>query len=239
MLNVILLMLAVALVGFSLGSIPWGVVISRLFYKTDLRQHGSGNIGTTNALRTLGKRGGALVFLLDFGKGLLAGWVGAWLGKLSDLAWLSTLSDTALATAAYNRIYGLSVAMALLACVLGHIFSPWLDFRGGKGIAVAIGCLFFTFGWPGALIELGVFVLVVALSRYVSLGSIAAAVACPLVAVWVFVFNHSPRVDSPWAILPCLLTAVVVIWAHRGNIVRLRAGTENRLGSKKAAEKAE
>lgn len=205
---------------FLLGSIPWGLIISKLFYHTDIREHGSGNIGTTNAMRTMGKKGGAAVFVLDFGKGLLAGFlslVACWFfvpgGGVSP--------DSPLSYATYQGI-------GFLGCVWGHIFSPWLKFKGGKGIAVAVGSLFFTFGPVGALIELAVFIVVVVASRYVSAGSLAAAVVCPFLSLWIF-WGEWPA----WAM--CVIAAVTVIWAHRGNIARLRAGSESRIGSKKSA----
>ena len=197
-----------------LGSIPWGVIISKAFYHTDLRDHGSGNIGTTNALRTMGKAGGAAVFALDFGKGLASGGL-----ALAGLA----LFDPGVSSPASHDLL---VALAFLGCIWGHIFSPWLGFKGGKGIAVAVGCLFVTFGAGGALFELALFAVVVAATRYVSLGSLAAAVACPFYALYRFP-------DSPPAVFLCMLAAATVIWAHRGNIARLRAGTENRIGGRK------
>ena len=206
-------------VAFLLGSIPWGVVVSRLFYHTDIRQHGSGNIGTTNALRTMGKAGGAAVFVLDFGKGVVSG-----LLALATL-WFF-VPGGGLAPGAAVGTYHDYLAVAFLGCVWGHIFSPWLKFKGGKGIAVAVGCLFTTFGWAGACLELLVFIVCVAATRYVSVGSLAAAVACPFFALYFF--------WGDWlAWTCCLLAALTVIWAHRGNIARLRAGTENRIGSKK------
>lgn len=205
---------------FLLGSIPWGLIISKLFYHTDIREHGSGNIGTTNAMRTMGKKGGAAVFVLDFGKGLLAGFlplVACWFfvpgGGVSP--------DSPLSYATYQGI-------GFLGCVWGHIFSPWLKFKGGKGIAVAVGSLFFTFGPVGALIELAVFIVVVVASRYVSAGSLAAAVVCPFLSLWIF-WGEWPA----WTM--CVIAALTVVWAHRGNIARLRAGSESRIGSKKSA----
>lgn len=132
----------IALGCFLLGSVPWGLVISRLFYKKDLREVGSGNIGTTNAIRAMGKVGGYAVFVLDFGKGLLSGFIGLWVAQAANLD--ATLT-------------GVALALAFFACTYGHIFTPWLKFKGGKGIAVAVGCLFVTFGPIGALIELAVF----------------------------------------------------------------------------------
>lgn len=203
-----------AVAAFLLGSVPWGVVVSRLFFHTDVREHGSGNIGTTNALRTLGKKGGAAVFLLDFGKGLLSGFL-VW-----AVARLIVDGAGGFSLLSYETLR----AVSFLACIWGHIFSPWLKFRGGKGIAVAVGCMFATFGPVPALIELALFAVVVALTRYVSAGSIAAAALCPFVSVVVF-FGH------PDAIALCTLAALTVVWAHRGNIGRLRAGTEARIGS--------
>ena len=111
----------------------------------------------------------------------------------------------------------------------GHIFSPWLKFKGGKGIAVAIGCLFVTFGPIPAIIELAIFAVLVVTTKYVSVGSMAAALACPLLSLWVFWGN--------WiAVLFCSVTGLTVFWAHRGNLARLREGTENRIGSKKKQE---
>jgi glycerol-3-phosphate acyltransferase PlsY len=214
----LLLLLLTFAVAFLLGSVPWGIIISRLLYRTDIRQHGSGNIGTTNALRTLGKRGGALVFLLDFGKGLLAGLLG-----LLVTVWLLPLVTPEHGGWLHAQDI---LAAAFLGCVLGHVFSPWLLFKGGKGVAVAIGCLFVCFGWLGALIELALFAALVLLTRHVSVGSIAAAVACPFLALWLF--------WGGWlAPVLCTGVGVVVIWAHRGNIKRLLAGTEPRIGSKK------
>ncbi len=109
-----------------LGSIPWGVIISRAFFHTDIREHGSGNIGTTNAMRTMGKKGGVAVFVLDFGKGVASGLLA--LGAL----WLFVPGAGLLPEAAFPT-YDQTLSAAFLGCVLGHIFSPWLDFKGGKG----------------------------------------------------------------------------------------------------------
>lgn len=129
---------------FLLGSIPWGVIISRVFYRRDIRESGSGNIGSTNALRTLGKRGGAAVFLLDFGKGLLAGALGLavanWLqGALFDgvpgalaVGYSMHLSGDEAILAGAATIQRTCTVAAFMAATLGHIFTPWLKFKGGK-----------------------------------------------------------------------------------------------------------
>lgn len=228
------------LVTFLIGSIPFGLIISKVFYKTDIRKHGSGNIGTTNAIRTMGKLGGYAVFVLDFGKGILSGFVGLFIGQF----FLHVRGQDAVANELFSLLapFGFGsigdpgdlavgftqalLALSFLGCVWGHVFSPWLKFKGGKGIAVAVGCLFVTFGVVGACLELAIFIILVLTTKYVSVGSIAAAVACPFLALWYFWGN--------WlAVAFCCLVAITIIWAHRDNIKRLIAGTENRIGDKK------
>ncbi len=209
------------IVTFLLGSVPWGLVISSLVYHKDLRSEGSGNIGTTNAMRSLGKFGGALVFLLDFGKGVLSGFLGVFAYN-----WIFGQLIGATAASYVDLIPGWCMAVAFAGCVLGHIFSPWLRFHGGKGIAVAVGALFVVYGVAGACTELALFGVLVVATRYVSVGSIAAALLCPFFAFYFYWGN--------W-LAACLISvvALVVVWAHRENIARLRAGNENRIGSKK------
>ena len=140
--------LGVFVISFLLGSIPWGVIISKVFYHTDIREHGSGNIGTTNAMRTMGKVGGSAVFVLDFGKGIVSGLIAAA---------AAAMFGGGMSLSGHVIGYDDFVTVAFLGCVWGHIFSPWLGFKGGKGIAVAVGCLFVTFGWQGACLELAIF----------------------------------------------------------------------------------
>ncbi len=221
---------------FLLGSVPWGVIISKCFYHKDVRDVGSGNIGTTNAMRAMGKVGGSAVFVLDFGKGVVSGLVALALAQ-ALVAWdpegctafvALALGDAwqAQAAASSNCLVVLFTSVAFLGCILGHVFSPWLGFKGGKGIAVAAGCLMVTFGPVGGLLEIALFAVVVAVTRYVSAGSIAAAAACPLFALY-YCWDNVPA----WAC--CAAGAAVVVWAHRGNIGRLRAGCERRIGSSK------
>ncbi|WP_417144173.1 glycerol-3-phosphate 1-O-acyltransferase PlsY [Raoultibacter massiliensis] len=227
---------------FLLGSIPFGLIISKVFYHTDIREHGSGNIGTTNAIRTMGKVGGYSVFVLDFGKGLLSGFLGIWIGQLffslhgygavaGELTAilapfrLGPVGDPAELATQFSQVL---LAVSFLGCTWGHIFSPWLKFKGGKGIAVAVGCLFVTYGVVGACLELAIFIVLVVTTRYVSVGSIAAALACPFFSLYFF--------WGDWlAVALCSLAGLTVVWAHRENIKRLLSGTENRIGSKKKA----
>lgn len=219
------------IVSFLLGSIPWGVIISKLAFHKDLRDEGSGNIGTTNAMRALGKAGGAAVFVLDFGKGLLSGALAFWFwAPAAAWAEIDVCLEGAMLPATVEGLpvdaAALCMALAFAGCTLGHIFSPWLKFKGGKGIAVAAACLWFVFGPVGFFIEIAVFALCVLTTRYVSVGSIAAAAICPVLALY-FYWGHW----VPWLIIAA--TACTVIWAHRANIARLRAGTESKIGSKK------
>ena len=210
----ILAYILILVISFLLGSIPWGLVISKVFFGKDLRDEGSGNIGTTNAIRAMGKPAGYAVFVLDFCKGLLSGFIALGIAGLFGM-------DDAGAR--------LATAVAFFGCVYGHIFSPWLGFKGGKGIAVAIGCLFVTFGPVGAIIELAIFIVLVVVFKYVSLGSVAAALACPFLSLIFFWGN--------WlGVLLCAITGFTVIWAHRGNIQRLMNGTERRIGENKQVQ---
>lgn len=222
----ILAAVALFAASFLLGSIPWGLVISRVFFHTDIREHGSGNIGTTNAMRTMGKKGGAAVFLLDFGKGLLSGVLAR------AFSWWLLPGGGLLPDALVS--YDVMLGVAFLGCVWGHIFSPWLGFKGGKGIAVAVGCLFVTYGVLGACLELTIFIVLVLATRYVSVGSLTAAAACPFFAAYYFLAMDF----APAAFLCCTVAGLTVVWAHRGNIERLRSGIEPRVGDKKKEAKA-
>lgn len=245
MFKATLIIAALFLVCFALGSIPWGVIISKAFFKTDIRQHGSGNIGTTNAMRTMGKAGGAAVFVLDFAKGLGSGAIG--LLVAAYLVAENPVTNLPLVTPLLTFVTGdkmlamqmstlelaqqICLAVSFLACVWGHIFSPWLGFKGGKGIAVAVGCLFMTFGFVGAWLELAIFIVLVLATRYVSVGSIAAAAACPFFSLYFFWGNW-------FSVALCTIAALTVIWAHRANISRLLEGTESRIGSKKKQQES-
>ena len=200
----------ILLITFLLGSIPFGVIISRLFFKKDIRNEGSGNIGTTNAMRSLGKIGGGAVFILDFGKGLLSGFLG------------TVFAGMVAPTAGYEAGQ-LVLALSFFGCVVGHIYSPWLKFHGGKGIA-----LFFVFGPLFAVFELVIFAVLVIATRYVSVGSIAAALACPFFAFYLY----WPNLPAACAIS---IAALLVVFAHRENIKRLINHNENRIGQKKKA----
>jgi glycerol-3-phosphate acyltransferase PlsY len=198
-----------ALVAYLLGSIPFGYLLVRFFRKEDIRQKGSGNIGATNVIRSGSKGLGAATFILDLLKGccavLLCGTVAARLGLAPDV-----------------RANGISIAA--LFVVLGHMYTVWLGFKGGKGVATAFGVFLALAPWA-ALAGLGVFALVFAVSRYVSLGSILSAVAFPVFAL---LMPHAPR--TPWATTVLFVIPLIVILKHHQNMARLMKGTEYRFG---------
>ena len=202
---------------YLVGSIPFGVIISR-FHGVDLRARGSGNIGATNVGRVLGKKWGCLCFVLDTLKDFLPVLaVGMHLGGGDDI-------PPPAAQAAW-----LAVAFAVIA---GHVFSVYLRFRGGKGVATSLGVLlgFFPyFTWSG-LAALGVWIVVLLIWRYVSLASISAAAAFPLLFLAACALSGWP-VRRLWPLLAfAVAMAALVIGRHRSNIARLLQGTENKMG---------
>lgn len=205
------------IVSYLICGIPFGKILVGLMSHKDIQKEGSGNIGTTNALRVGGPKVAALTLAFDLLKGMVC------IIVFRDAVYAGS-SWSASSTVSYPLL----VALVALACLYGHIFSPYLKFHGGKGIATGVGILF-GFYWPLALIHLAIFIVLVAITRYVSVGSIATAALVP-----VTVFLTQPGIPLPalavWAIL-----GWSVVFAHRGNIARLRAGTENKLsfGSKK------
>lgn len=190
-------------VAYLLGSIPFGYLLVKIFHQQDIRASGSGNIGATNVLRSGAKGLGIATLLLDLGKAFLA----------VEIAKLLSHDNFDLATA------------AALAAVLGHCYPIWLRFKGGKGVASALG-VFLALTWPSALCILSVFILIVASTRYVSLASIIAAGSLPFFALY-FVPQRSPI-----AIAGFLIITVLIIAKHHQNIRRLIAGSESRFGSR-------
>lgn len=202
-----------ALVGYFLGSVPFGLLVARS-RGIDIRKHGSGNIGATNVFRTMGRNWGLLVFALDALKGLAAVLVAEWgFGPL-----------VAASGAAHFSPAQLGIAGAL-ACIVGHNFPVWLRFKGGKGVATTAGVLVGLIPVAAVTATVAWLILFYA-TRYVSLASLAAAVAIP---VTVGVMQREMNVLFGFS----LLVAVLAIWRHRSNIQRLLAGTENRFAKKK------
>jgi len=198
---------------YLLGSIPFGYLLVRVFLKQDIRASGSGNIGATNVARAGAKGLGIATLLLDLGKGLVAVLLAFFIARHTLLAFTGA------------QAFDLAT-LAGVAAVVGHCFPVWLAFRGGKGVATALG-VFLALVPHATLCILGVFVVVVLLTRYVSLASIIAAIAFPLFAFY-FVYRPSPLVIFGFLAIPLLICV-----KHWGNVQRLMAGTESRFGSKK------
>ena len=206
--------LVVAVVAYLLGSIPFGFLLVLLFRKEDIRARGSGNIGATNVVRSGAKGLGLLTFLLDVGKGYAAVIAAGWLLHFV----------TADATNLQN-----ARSIAAMAAILGHVFPVWLRFKGGKGVATALG-VFLALIPLAALIGLAVFAAVLLAWRYVSLASIASAVAFPIAGMLLARGQRTPLFTIIIVAIPLL-----VIWKHRQNISRLLHGTEYRFGKPKAS----
>jgi glycerol-3-phosphate acyltransferase PlsY len=195
-----LISIAAVVVGFAIGSIPFGVLVSRAFYGTDIRKSGSGNIGAANALRTLGKRGAVAVLALDALKGFAP-----------------TLAAGALGGP-------VPAALAAFASVAGHCWSPFLGFKGGKGVATFLGATV-ALWWPAGIAFAIVWLAAVVACGYASVGSMLASLAMGPV-LW---FGLG-RIGLVYG----LVAAVVIIYRHLENLDRLRRGTENRFSLLKA-----
>ena len=227
------------LFAFLLGSIPFGMIIARL-KGINIREHGSGNIGATNVLRVIGKKYGITCLLLDALKGFIPVVVAISLIRFEGMhnpmtltALLPHSQDFPMLTAQIFQI------LTALAAVLGHNYSPWVGFKGGKGIATSAGVFL-------ALMPAGVFLLallwlaVFFITRYVSVASILAATALPLITIygsWI----HGKIADGTWnkpLFAFSILIGILAIWKHRSNIQRLRDGTEHRFTRKQKAANA-
>jgi len=202
----------IAALAFLFGSIPTGYLLVRLFRKQDIRSMGSGNIGATNVLRAGGKGLGAATFLLDVLKGSSAVWLGAWLAGILLPA----------------MPYRDAQALAALAAVLGHMFTPWLAFKGGKGVATGFGVFLVAAPWA-ALAAITVFALILAVTRYVSLASIIGSASFPVFA-WLFTRGERPAF---FIAVQCAVALLIII-KHHQNVRRLAAGTESRFGAGKS-----
>ncbi len=205
--------LATAVISYLLGSIPFGYILVRAFHGRDVRDSGSGNIGATNVARSSPALG-ALTLFFDAAKGLLAVVAGTYLAAIA----IHTLRRPPVYT---------FVAIAAIAAVIGHMFPIWLKFRGGKGVATSVG-VFLALAPKTLLVAVALFIALVAVFRYVSLGSIIAAAAFPLIAYALHNYHSSPAILAVMSAI-----AVLIIIKHRENIRRLLAGTENRWALKK------
>lgn len=183
--------------GYCLGSIPTAVWIGKYFYKIDVREYGSGNAGATNTFRVLGKKAGIPVMIIDVLKGFAA----------VCLAYYSPYPPNS------NQFINLELVIGI-ASLVGHIFPLFASFRGGKGIATLLGIVFGVHPY-GALICMGVFIIVLLLSSYVSLSSMVSAISFPIIIIFIF------KTTVPSLIIFSILIAIMVLITHQKNIERL------------------
>jgi glycerol-3-phosphate acyltransferase PlsY len=200
----------VAVVAYLLGSIPFGLILARVFLGTDVRKIGSGNIGATNVMRTGSKKLGIATLALDAAKGYLAVILALWMAGPGGAMVIG------------SRYYVAIAGMAAIFAILGHVFPVWLKFKGGKGVATGVG-VFLALVPKAVLIVLGIFALIFALFRYVSLASIIATAAFPAVAYALIAGDQRSLVPFMCA------AAFLIIAKHHQNIRRLLSGTEQRL----------
>ncbi len=193
----------IPLIAYALGSIPFGLLIVMATRGGDIRQSGSGNIGATNVTRTAGAFAGALTLLLDAAKGYFPVWLAArW--SVGSARWLT---------------------IAAVCAVFGPMFPVWLGFRGGKGVATSVGA-FIPICANAVIAAAVLWIVVVFFWRYVSLGSIAAAAAMPILVYLLYAPGHAPPTVLSFG---TMLISVAVIWKHWQNVERILAGTENRI----------
>ncbi|MGD9801972.1 MAG: glycerol-3-phosphate 1-O-acyltransferase PlsY [Hyphomicrobiaceae bacterium] len=227
----ILQLAALALAGYLLGSIPFGLLLTRAAGLGDVRSIGSGNIGATNVLRTGNKKLAALTLLLDVLKGTAAVLLGVWIGaqmaahaQLVDMIPASNPANIDLVVArakAETFVMGAGLAAGLGAFV-GHIFPVWLGFKGGKGVATYIGVLIGAV-WQAALVFAAAWLLTAVVTRYSSLSALVAT----LVA-----FVYLAATGGPFVVPAVAIMSALLFWKHRENIRRLVAGTESKIGAK-------
>ncbi|MGC9991320.1 MAG: glycerol-3-phosphate 1-O-acyltransferase PlsY [Candidatus Cybelea sp.] len=206
---VLAMVIGVFIAAYLIGSIPFGYLVGRLFFHTDIRKQGSGNIGAMNALRALGTGGAAAVLLLDVLKGFVPT-----LWALNTFNGLFESMDSP----GFPPGGQIVASLVATAAVLGHCFSPWLRFRGGKGVATFFGAVL-ALCWPAGLVAVGGWVAGAAITRYSSVGSMLGSVLAPI-ALWIFTGSLPETAFGVFA-------ALIVLLRHRDNIARLRAGAES------------
>lgn len=212
-----ILYIIMAIIAYVIGSISFSVIISKKMAGFDVREKGSGNAGSTNVLRSVGKKAAVLTLICDVLKGVIAIGIAVAIGNIVD-----------------NLNKELLVQIAGIAVVLGHTFPVFFGFKGGKGVATSLGVLLIS-NWQIGLICLVFALVLMALTRIVSLGSCAAAVLYPVLTL--FINEHytvlTEGKDGKAYLIYSIILAVIVLYNHRSNIKRLLNGTENKLDFKK------
>jgi glycerol-3-phosphate acyltransferase PlsY len=216
------LLATIIILSYLVGSIPTSIIVSKLSHGIDIREHGSGNAGGTNVMRVLGWKKGLLVIILDALKGAVA------------VVFVARLHYGGLPFQNVSPFddFTLVQIIAGIAAVIGHIWTVFAGFRGGKGIATALGMLIMIVT-VDMLVALGIFIIVVTISRYVSLGSILAALSVPLTLIFRENILHD-HIQSYGTLLPFVVAvSLLVVFTHRKNVMRLINGTESKISFKK------
>ena len=216
----------IGIIAYLLGSINSSIVVGK-FYKIDIREHGSGNAGLTNTLRTLGKKAAVFVLIGDILKGVIAILVAR---LLAPTVVIAEFDFNGKMIPVQKTYIDLAMQIAGVLVIIGHIFPVFYKFKGGKGVLTSATVIMMV-NWQVGLACLLVFIVVVALTRYVSLGSVLSAFSFPLLLVALDKYVGMME-DFSWIIFGCILASIVIIM-HRGNIVRLWKNTERKLGEKK------
>lgn len=207
--------IAIAVIAYLIGSINFSVIFSKKMAGFDVREKGSGNAGTTNVLRTVGKKAAAITLICDILKGV----VSIFLAKLIVMMWPDL-----------NGV--LLIELAAISVILGHTFPIFFKFKGGKGVATSLGVLL-TINWQIGLICLVFALVLIALTQMVSVGSIAAAVLYPVLTIFI---HQNYIVDTGTNMLiyiaGSIILAIIVVFNHRSNVKRLLSGTENKISFK-------
>jgi glycerol-3-phosphate acyltransferase PlsY len=223
------LYVAVVVIGYLCGSIPFGLVIGRLFAKKDVRKIGSGKIGMTNVMRAAGKKAAGLSLLLDMGKAFLAVF----------LAGLIFQDYNTISVIPFNHYYS-AQALAALSAIAGHSWSVFLKFKGGRGVATFVGGLLAMY-WPAAVVGGGLMIIIGFVSKYMSLGSITGAVTAFIMLMALNLLKIDLLMPSYPAfeyVIFAMVGAIFIYVMHRDNIARLVSGTERRIDDKSKAETA-
>ena len=237
-------LIVIFMVGYLIGSVNLSIVLSKLMGKGDIRDYGSGNAGTTNTLRVLGKGPAILVLLFDITKAILAILAAKGIFYLSHINMITAVASTSGATPAvfydvYNIQYELGILLAALGAILGHNYPIYYGFKGGKGIATSLGALLMI-EWRIGLICLIFALVLIISSRMVSLGSVCAALLYPVLVLTIgHVFEPGELVNKIVYVVFAVLIACLAIYRHRANIKRLLSGTENKLWKTKKEKELE
>lgn len=228
---IIIVMVGVCAASYLLGSVNFAILFTKTFKAVDVRDFGSKNAGMTNVARVAGKKAAALTFICDVAKGavavILSRYIGIWI--------LDKLAGTTIENSVDPQFFAY---LAGLFCVIGHIYPLYFGFRGGKGVASMLGILLFV-DWRTALITLLVFIIVLVFSRIVSLSSLSAAVAYPILTFFMYDGGEKYKyvflgLNQHILITLCALCyALILFYTHRSNIVRLIHGQERKIGQKK------